>query len=58
MSTYADGTPFRNSYYMEYQSIYFKYYRTTSFQLSIEYVDINYFFANFKYAKKYVSISY
>ena len=40
------------------RSIYFKYYRPTYFQLSIEYADINYCFANFKYAEGYVHISY
>jgi hypothetical protein len=34
------------------RSIYFKYYRPTYFQLSIEYVGINYCFANFKYAEE------
>jgi hypothetical protein len=40
------------------QSTYFKYYRPTYFQLSIEYVGINYCFANFKYEEGYVNISY
>src|ERR1700683_4680537 len=39
-------------------SIYFKYGRPTYFQLSIEYVDINYCFANFKYVEGYENISY
>src|SRR5882757_9148042 len=40
------------------RSIYFKYYRPTYFQLSIEYAGINYSFANFKYVEGYVNISY
>jgi len=40
------------------QSIYFKYYRLTHFQLSIEYAGISYCFANFKYVEGYVNISY
>ena len=38
--------------------IYFKICRPVIFQLSIEYVDINYCFANFKYVEGYVNISY
>ena len=51
-----DGTLLSNSYQMEYHLV--KYERPTYFQLSIAYADINYCFANFKYAKGYVSISY
>jgi hypothetical protein len=39
------------------QSIYFKYYKLTYFQLSIEYADINYCFANLKYAEEYINLS-
>jgi hypothetical protein len=41
---------------MEYRAV--KYERSAYFQLSIAYVDINYCFANFKYAEGYVSITY
>ena len=51
-----DGTPLSNSYQMEYRPV--KYERHTYFQLSIAYADINYCFANFKYAEGYVSIPY
>ena len=51
-----DGTPFSNYYQMEYHPV--EYERPTYFQLSIAYVDINYCFANFKYAEGYVNISY
>jgi len=51
-----DGTPFSNSYQMEYHSV--EYERPTYLQLSIAYVDINYCFENFKYVEGYVKISY
>jgi hypothetical protein len=51
-----DGTPFGNYYKVEYCLV--KYERPTYFQLSMAYVDINYCFANFKYAEGYVSIPY
>jgi hypothetical protein len=41
---------------MEYRPV--KYETPTYFQLSIAYADINYCFANFKYAEGYVSIPY
>jgi phospholipase C len=41
---------------VEYHPV--KYERPTYFQLSIAYVDINYCFANFKYAEGYVNIPY
>ena len=51
-----DGTPLSNSYQMEYRPV--EYERPTYFQLFIAYADINYCFANFKYAEGYVSIPY
>ena len=51
-----DGTPFSNSYQMGYHPV--ECGRPTYFQLSIAYADINYCFANFKYAEGYVKISY
>ena len=52
---WPDGTPFSNSYQMEYRPV--KYERPTYFQLSIAYVDINYCFESSKYAEGYVKIS-
>ena len=53
---WPDGTPLSNSYQMEYHLV--EYERPTYFQLSIAYADINYCFADFNYAERYVSIPY
>ena len=50
------GTPFSNSFQMEYRAV--EYERPAYFQLFITYADTNYFFANFKYAEGYISITY